>query len=170
MLFRSLTALTAHVAPLVNHSAENLRKNPFYATLLRSHLKQQRGAAALLSERSRDLAVIEAKLRSSLLTIAVLEADKRRLSELIERYLPGLNTQVSVIAETPPVLHEDGAAIKAFESTAHALALVVARIDGIEVDYERAEIRDAAARPGEQLIVGKNYAQAFVEWLKRRPI
>ena len=82
--FKNVSSLADQIAPEVGQTANSLCRNPRYRVLLDEHLVNQKGAASLLDETTRDINALRAKMRALELKNANLEADNKRLRRFFQ--------------------------------------------------------------------------------------
>lgn len=168
LLFKNLSSLADYVAKNGVQTAGNLLRNKFYRAALAIHLSMQRGSVGKCDNSHLDLNMIRTKLLAAELDLANTRREKARLERYISSYISDTGaTRNSALLAAEHRSSEHAHYRRAFACTAQALLAVMERAEIFAIDQRKQEIRDDTARPGDEIVVGKNYAQFFILWLNK---
>ena len=170
VVFKNISTLADYVSTKCGQTPGNLRRSKTYRAMLEVHLSTQRGGSGVISDYTRDLGILKAKLLSSQLAASNATKDKKRLENYIASRLSIIEVpndrNSSPVATKADLVTRDYR--EAFECTAEALLKVINHAEIFEIDKKRKEINDKSARPGSENIVSPNHARHFIEWLSKK--
>jgi hypothetical protein len=164
MAFRNVSALAAHVAPACGRTAGQLRRNRRYRAILEDHIARQPGAAGLLGDEIRSVAVLRAKLDVAILRVSNLERDKKRLEAFVVKHLPNVTAPRPAGGKSEVERGPDYR--RAFECAAAALDALIRHAEVYDVDPRSGALVDRSAHPGSPPVIRSHLLADFLRWRK----
>ena len=153
--FRSEGLLASYLADRIPIDRTTLVRNPTYRLLILDYLKLQPGAIALLSDKTLDPTVLQAKLIQARLDLSNSEQKRKQAEAQLHRRR----------IESPI---ESEYSDTAFSDIAMLLVEVLTRLEGtMTVNFSNRCVEELAAKPSMRLVSGPVRSRKFVSWLER---